>query len=299
MKLTLSGAAVVLAGLSCASPDSSRPLDDRAANPELLGNLVYSNPYSGDAGTVPFSSNWTAYGTTKVIHADKVVLTILVQDDPDYIYFDDFGFRELVVGPNLIQNPGFETGDLSGWYLTPGTIDDGFVDEYGDDAEDGIFPHSGKYYYGNGAVGQVSGYSQTLYTTPGTSYTLSFWISGGGEDGTVAQVYLYYIEIPYNLKISPTIQGGSNTVGVVTNVQFPVLSGQAGPMQTITVIMDWNTVGTTTSDSSGHFTLQFPQASPLVPGENYIWAYASSDVDSSDWSEFLIVNYVLGIAPQA
>ena len=76
---------------------------------------------------------------------------------------------------NLIVNPGFETGDFTGWTTS----------NFGVSTFD---PHSGTYDAGTGCVGngcvstQGSGafLSQVLATTPGQTYTLDFLV---GEDG--------------------------------------------------------------------------------------------------------------------
>lgn len=68
---------------------------------------------------------------------------------------------------NIVTNPGFETGDFTGWTVTSGAA----VSTFG--------PHSGTYdakFYASVCCGMIS---QTLATTAGQSYTFSFWLYVG------------------------------------------------------------------------------------------------------------------------
>jgi hypothetical protein len=79
-----------------------------------------------------------------------------------------------VASADLVLNGGFETGDFTDWNYTS-------QDHYSYMGID--FPQSGKY----GAVlGDFSGdgggsISQSLATTAGTTYVLSFWFAGDGD----------------------------------------------------------------------------------------------------------------------
>ena len=83
-------------------------------------------------------------------------------------------------GINIVSNGGFETGDFSGW-MADGSS--------GDVTSDTNYVHSGTYGAEFGAVGSLGYLSQTLATTPGTSYLLSFWLdSPDGETPNEFQV---------------------------------------------------------------------------------------------------------------
>ena len=83
---------------------------------------------------------------------------------------------------NIVLNGGFETGDFTGWTVTGGG---NFVD---DGSSAGITPHTGIYVAEFGAVGEVDYLSQTLSTTPGASYLLSFWLNS--PDGETPNEFL-------------------------------------------------------------------------------------------------------------
>jgi hypothetical protein len=69
---------------------------------------------------------------------------------------------------NIVINPGFETGDFTGW-TEGGHLDHTFVDTVPN------APHSGSFAAQLGAVGGDNTLSQILSTVAGTTYDLSYW----------------------------------------------------------------------------------------------------------------------------
>jgi hypothetical protein len=90
-----------------------------------------------------------------------------------------------IAGPNLVTNGGFEDG-FEGWVTTMG------VGAYG-----AVFAHSGQYSAGTGCVGATcvstagSGayFGQTLATTAGSQYEMSFWIAENGGPNSQVSVF--------------------------------------------------------------------------------------------------------------
>jgi hypothetical protein len=76
---------------------------------------------------------------------------------------------------NLIANGGFETGDFTDWSLSGNT---GFTGVSGN--FEGINPYDGNYQGYFGAVGSLGFLDQTIATTAGQTYTLSFWLANEG-----------------------------------------------------------------------------------------------------------------------
>ena len=74
---------------------------------------------------------------------------------------------------NIVQNPGFETGSMASWIVSPQTQNGWYSTWY---AYDG--GHSGRYQAGsNCGGGYVCTIAQNLTTAIGRTYTLSFWMS--------------------------------------------------------------------------------------------------------------------------
>ena len=75
---------------------------------------------------------------------------------------------------NLVTNPGFETGDFTGWTQGGNT---------GFSGVDNATPHSGTYAAFFGPVLSNGTLSQTLATTPGDTYSIDFWLANEDTSG--------------------------------------------------------------------------------------------------------------------
>jgi hypothetical protein len=81
---------------------------------------------------------------------------------------------------NIVTNGDFETGDFSGWTQVGNT---------GYSGVDTGIAHSGAYGAEFGPVGSTGGISQTLATTAGESYDLSFWLQNFGGTPNSFEVF--------------------------------------------------------------------------------------------------------------
>jgi PEP-CTERM motif len=70
---------------------------------------------------------------------------------------------------NLVLNPGFETGDFTSW-----------TNNSGGNFVNGANAHTGTYSAWMGAVGSDGSFQQSIATTPGQLYNVSFWLQSPG-----------------------------------------------------------------------------------------------------------------------
>ena len=78
-----------------------------------------------------------------------------------------------IIGP-IVANGGFETRDFTGWALA-GDISNSVT-------TNSASVHSGLCAAKMGQIGSLASLSQTLNTTPGTNYSLSFWLNCDGRN---------------------------------------------------------------------------------------------------------------------
>src|SRR5207249_4539799 len=81
-----------------------------------------------------------------------------------------------------VQNGGFESGTFTNW-IQSGNLDTTYVVP-----TDLLYVHSGTYGAQLGPAGSLGFISQTLPTTPGASYVLSFWLDS--PDGSTPNEFL-------------------------------------------------------------------------------------------------------------
>jgi hypothetical protein len=125
---------------------------------------------------------------------------------------------------NLITNPGFETGDFTGWTGVSNAAVTGTVL--------GVAPHSGSFQAELGAPASIS---QSVATTPGQSYTIDFFaafasLGTGGNlsvnwGGSTVFSHLFptstgYTEFTINVPASASSTALNFTIGPAAGLTF-------------------------------------------------------------------------------
>src|SRR5580704_14001113 len=85
------------------------------------------------------------------------------------------GTSVLAHAGNLVTNGSFETGDFTGWTVTGDTTFVGVCDV--STCPSGFAPQDGNFAAYFGPVGDTATISQTIATTPGEEYSLSFYLA--------------------------------------------------------------------------------------------------------------------------
>ena len=84
---------------------------------------------------------------------------------------------------NIVTNGDFETGNINGWTIAPGGSFD-FVCSSGQQAGAATcISHGGTHAMTFGTGGRIDTLSQSLVTTAGASYQLSFWLANDNPGG--------------------------------------------------------------------------------------------------------------------
>jgi subtilase family serine protease len=146
----------------------------------LNASSLGGTPAASGSTTVTVSLNATGSNLLAGVYATNLVFTNLTSGIPRPRPI------ALQTGVSLVQNGGFESGDLSSWTLNGTTTSGGFLYNgvvnagYFTDGSATNFIHSGMYGMAMGEVGTLAYLSQTLSTCPGQSYLLSFWMNNIG-----------------------------------------------------------------------------------------------------------------------
>ena len=125
------------------------------------------------------------------------------------------------ISPNLVSNCGFETGDFTGWTIGGNTLNPG-GNYYGVDAFDANSGNYGAYMsqdFIDAGTAPIT-LSQTLTTTVGQAYNITFWLE---QDTAPTTGYTHLFGAAWGgttfLSLAPTV-ASPGTVGSFTRYSF-------------------------------------------------------------------------------
>jgi PEP-CTERM motif len=164
--------------------------DQAFANPCPPGNPPTNcAPPTGailDLAGTPVPHQYTQYDVNFIATSTTTNISFAFRADPSFLFLDDVSVAT-GGGPNLLANGGFELGpegspEPQGW-----TYLNSFGATFGGEVE-GSDPHSGNNAYADGAVQAYDGITQAIATTPGSVYTITFWLNDHGSLTTFRQL---------------------------------------------------------------------------------------------------------------
>ncbi|CAF1337843.1 unnamed protein product [Didymodactylos carnosus] len=119
--------------------------------------------------------SWTQATFTYVAIATTTRISFAIREDVGYFAVDDISVKNSG-DTELLTNGGFETGSKTNWfYCNPnGASASGVITSSASNRRTSYSPHSGTYFYWDGAVGVADYLSQTFSTIIGQTYTVTY-----------------------------------------------------------------------------------------------------------------------------
>ena len=196
-------------------------------------DLIASFDGSPTGGVTPAADVYQQYSYTFEATSSQTLVTFLFRNDPSYSALDDISVTLSSGGPNLLANPGLEQGPASGqfWPADWETVGQQGLEAAGvwsdeNEGEPPFAPHSGSGYWVDGAVGGYDGLAQSVATTIGDTYDLTFWYASDPiPNGSTVGFQVYAGALPAGQQVTG---GGSVPEPMSVTLLTTALVGLAG-----------------------------------------------------------------------
>jgi hypothetical protein len=142
-----------------------------------------------DLNGTPVPHTYQQYTTSFTATNTTTNISFSLREDPAFLGLDDVSVAT-GGGPNLLVNPGFELGPVganapTGWtYLN--SFGAGAAGVVSTNSSPG--PHTGSNYYRDGAIQAYDGITQSIATTVGSTYNISFWLDDNSSLTTFSRL---------------------------------------------------------------------------------------------------------------
>jgi len=144
-------------------------------------------------------------------------LSFTFRNDPDFTFLDTISLALQGTGTNLLQNGGLDTavGGIPTNWVSIGEVGLGAAGVFSSAPGD---VQAGAGAWRDGAVGGFDGIAQSLATTIGSTYTISFWLrSNVAFNGSDVQTFAYFGALPPGLVITGGALPATHWLGQTNN----------------------------------------------------------------------------------
>jgi hypothetical protein len=167
------GALALLASNAQAGPVNQPP----PAGPVIL-----------DLNGTPIPHSYQQYTVNFIATSATTDLSFAFRDDPAFLFLDDVTMNDVTTpGPNLVVNGDFESGIVGNSAPQNWTYLNNFGASFGGVVSTDS-PHSGSNDYFDGAVQAYDAITQSITTTIGDTYSVSFWLFENSGNSTFSSV---------------------------------------------------------------------------------------------------------------
>jgi hypothetical protein len=224
------GAALALVTVTSVLAQKSGPINDPTNEPPPVGAILDLGGAETGTPALPITNVQQVYTVDFTATLASTAITFAFRQDPSFESFSNASVADLTTSSgNLLLNGNFASGTVGTSTVTDWTYANIYGASYGGVLETSCGVGGSNCWY-DGAVQAYDAISQTIATTPGNVYQISFNLNGGDCDTTAC----LYSDVSTNGDVSDT---GGNGIDVLAYAQAGLPAASAVPEPSSLVLL--------------------------------------------------------------